>query len=500
MSSATMNSSEASVTLQVNYTDSEGIGGNQDITINSSLSIEGVPGPSGSAGENGVTGPGVVHTGVWEEGRDYQFDDGLLTGTGRRDTVLLNEIYYAATRSHTSTNDNSELTGRPDSGGPWVSLGTEDFFVAAKIAIFEESFIQNTLNIGTNNSGGSSVANITLYGGSTQPYFSLGQNPVGQYDETGIFIGRDTDNEYKLSLKSATNSLLWDGTNLTVNGGGTFTGALSGGTISIGSGNSIFKADSNGIYLGNSTFGSAPFRVNPDGALTATNATITGDITANTGELGDLDVTGTLNVDGGTIKVDHPTEGRAVTFNDNGLSISGIGITVSPIPESFKLRFAGDPQLFALTDVNANLDNGFDIIQDFVIENRSSVSFPDTSSNTIIIDSPTISLRGNVFATGNITAFASSDKRLKDNIIPITKSLDKINKLSGYEFDWNDKQTSFKGHDIGLLAQEVQEVYPELVGEQNTGYLGVRYEKLVPLLVQGIKELTQRVEELERGK
>jgi len=107
---------------------------------------------------------------------------------------------------------------------------------------------------------------------------------------------------------------------------------------------------------------------------------------------------------------------------------------------------------------------------------------------------------GPLRVTGNITAFASSDKRLKDNIIPITKSLDKINKLSGYEFDWNDKQTSFKGHDIGLLAQEVQEVYPELVGEQNTGYLGVRYEKLVPLLVQGIKELTQRVEELERGK
>lgn len=62
---------------------------------------------------------------------------------------------------------------------------------------------------------------------------------------------------------------------------GTFTGALQGGTIEIGSGNNVFKADSNGIYLGNATFSSAPFRVTPSGQLTATNANITGTITGS---------------------------------------------------------------------------------------------------------------------------------------------------------------------------------------------------------------------------
>jgi hypothetical protein len=61
---------------------------------------------------------------------------------------------------------------------------------------------------------------------------------------------------------------------------GTFAGALQGGTISIGTDDSIFKADTNGIYLGNATFASAPFRVSPSGALTATNASISGNITA----------------------------------------------------------------------------------------------------------------------------------------------------------------------------------------------------------------------------
>jgi hypothetical protein len=83
-------------------------------------------------------------------------------------------------------------------------------------------------------------------------------------------------------------------------GSASFTGAItgsaiSGGTISIGSGNSIFKADTDGIYLGNATFGSAPFRVTAAGALTATGATISGAITATSGTF-----TGTVNASGGT--------------------------------------------------------------------------------------------------------------------------------------------------------------------------------------------------------
>jgi len=84
--------------------------------------------------------------------------------------------------------------------------------------------------------------------------------------------------------------LLFDGTNLSLSGSlssasgtftgslssasGTFTGALDGGTIKIGSGASVFKADSNGIYLGSETFGIAPFRVSTNGIITATAGSI----------------------------------------------------------------------------------------------------------------------------------------------------------------------------------------------------------------------------------
>lgn len=112
---------------------------------------------------------------------------------------------------------------------------------------------------------------------------------TGTYNNSNTSIYLDSDGKFSLKDK-----LTFDGTNLSINGSGTFsgtlsaasgtfTGALSGGTISIGSGNNIFKADSNGIYLGNASFVSAPFRVYPDGSFYASSATISGDVTITSG-------------------------------------------------------------------------------------------------------------------------------------------------------------------------------------------------------------------------
>jgi hypothetical protein len=97
-----------------------------------------------------------------------------------------------------------------------------------------------------------------------------------------------------------------------------------------------------------------------------------------------------------------------------------------------------------------------------------------------------------------VVAYFSSDKRLKDNLKPIENSLDKVSKLSGYEFDWNDKQKTYKGHDIGVVAQEVEEVLPELVATREDGYKAVKYEKIVSLLIEAIKELKEEIEELKK--
>ena len=111
------------------------------------------------------------------------------------------------------------------------------------------------------------------------------------------------------------------------------------------------------------------------------------------------------------------------------------------------------------------------------------------------------SVTGSLSATGNITAFGSSDKRLKDNIELIENPLDKVNQLNGVTFDWKDgfnNVHNFKGHDIGVIAQDVLHILPEITKlNEINGYYGVKYEKLTPLLIEAIKELSSKIEKLE---
>tara|TARA_R110002012_G_scaffold314222_1_gene526698 strand:- start:18 stop:686 length:669 start_codon:yes stop_codon:yes gene_type:complete len=95
----------------------------------------------------------------------------------------------------------------------------------------------------------------------------------------------------------------------------------------------------------------------------------------------------------------------------------------------------------------------------------------------------------------------SSDIRLKTDISTIKNSLEKIHKLSGNTFKW--KKNVMPGTltrpgdlDIGVIAQEVQKVLPDAVTERN-GYLNVAYHKLIPLLVEGIKDLSDQVDMLK---
>ena len=109
---------------------------------------------------------------------------------------------------------------------------------------------------------------------------------------------------------------------------------------------------------------------------------------------------------------------------------------------------------------------------------------------------------GDVFAktsistNGDITAFASSDKRLKNNITPIQNPLEKLKKINGYTFDWIEKKDihSNKGNDIGVIAQEIEEVLPEITTTRDNGYKAVRYEKLTPFLISCIKDQQKQIE------
>ena len=108
---------------------------------------------------------------------------------------------------------------------------------------------------------------------------------------------------------------------------------------------------------------------------------------------------------------------------------------------------------------------------------------------------------GEIRATNNITAYYSDD-RLKTRLGYITEALDKVNKLNGFYYHAN-KTAIDLGYEpkkeVGVSAQEVNAIMPEVVAPApiDEQYLTVRYERLVPLLIQAIKELDKKVNELQ---
>ena len=107
---------------------------------------------------------------------------------------------------------------------------------------------------------------------------------------------------------------------------------------------------------------------------------------------------------------------------------------------------------------------------------------------------------GRIDASNDIVAYSTSDIRLKDNIKSIDKALDKVNSIQGIEFDWIEKEEVHgnSGHDIGVIAQEIEKILPDVVTTRDNGYKAVKYEKIVPLLIEAIKDLSKQVDGLKR--
>lgn len=120
-----------------------------------------------------------------------------------------------------------------------------------------------------------------------------------------------------------------------------------------------------------------------------------------------------------------------------------------------------------------------------------------TGGSSISLESPSISIDGSTNIDGQLTvsqdiiAFSTSDERLKNNKAIIENSLDKVNQLNGITFDWN-KESGLSGASYGVLANEVEKVLPHAVVTRDNGYKAVNYEKIIPLLIEAIKELSKK--------
>jgi len=183
----------------------------------------------------------------------------------------------------------------------------------------------------------------------------------------------------------------------------------------------------------------------------------------------------------------------SIDINNNGLSIgSNSKIVLTPtglVPNvgigisnpAYKLDVAGSVNAAAILSSTANI---------------SSLGVGTNASGVL----------GEIRAANNITAYYSSDIRIKTNIVEIPNALDKINQIRGVEFDWTDEYIDSHGgedgyfirkHDVGVIAQEIEKVLPEVVAERNDGIKAVKYDRIVALLIEAVKELSREVKELK---
>jgi hypothetical protein len=134
-----------------------------------------------------------------------------------------------------------------------------------------------------------------------------------------------------------------------------------------------------------------------------------------------------------------------------------------------------------------------------------------TNSNlqfdSIGVGTPASGVTGEIRATNNITAYYSSDRRIKTNIIRISNPLEKIERINGVEFNWTDEYLKIRGgidgvfirqDNIGVIAQEIEEVLPQVVINREDGIKAVNYEMIIPLLIESIKELKKELDEIKK--
>ena len=137
-----------------------------------------------------------------------------------------------------------------------------------------------------------------------------------------------------------------------------------------------------------------------------------------------------------------------------------------------------------------------------VLTNKLNVTDTCTSTTNSTRVAADLCVTGNLNVGGCITAgadviaFYSSDCRLKDDLNVICNTQSIVNSLTGYSFTWNE-ESNREGDDLGVIAQDVQEVLPSIVKERDNGYLAVDYIKLIPVLIEEVKRLNAEVEKLK---
>ncbi len=427
-----------------------------------------------TAGDITLDGDGgdiILKDGGVEYGRFTQLLGGLTIKSGPAGIAAL---VIASASANPSVIVGGEITtahnisGSSTTTGSFGNIEAHRSITAADISASVIQASQGTIDIHSlsgyvanehiDHSGVSISAGGILSGGgdiTTNRTITLASSDV-VHDSTSGFVANEHIDHSSVTITA--------GSGLT--GGGTIASTR---TLAVGQGTGV-TVNANDVAIGQAveTDSNVQF-ANITATATASLAKISGSLIESTGDF-------TLNSSGDIIL---DADGTDVILKDGGTSFGSFKRASSDF--IIKAETADKDILFKGTDDSTTIT----ALQLDMSEGGNAQFLGNISGSQIE-------------ASGDIIAFGSSDRNLKDNIQPIENSLEKIDKIGGYTFVWNDNQSTYKGKDIGVVAQEIQEILPEIVATRVNGYLGVKYEKIVPLLIESIKELKKEVEDIKQ--
>ena len=364
-----------------------------------------------------------------------------------------------------------------------------------------------------------SAGTVTSVTGTAPVVSSGGTTPaISMAAATGSVNGYLTSTDWTTFNNKTGNT----GTVTSVGGTGTVSGLTLTGTVTT-SGNLTLGGTLSLTSLDITTgLGFTPYNATNPAGYTSNTGTVTSiTAAADSGSGSAITTSGTLTFSGGT-NVTTSVSGTTVTINSTDQYVGTVtGTGTANYVSKWSSSSAQTNSLLRDDGVGLSVGAGADANYTFYINDqygyKSNISvnagvgfyatcagvltgtlFKGEASSGVVM---TMLQNGTLEVTGDLIAYGTpSDKRLKENIKPIEKALDKVGKLEGVTFDWKENDKEVKQtwiHDIGFIAQDVQKVIPELVRENEDGLLSMRHQGITPILVEAIKELKQEIEELK---
>jgi len=415
------------------------------------------------------------------------------------------------------------LTGATDTGNTFSgNQGTiQADFTTGKLSISNGSITDSdgSISFGSNilsTTGTLSSGALTVSGGAaiTGNSTITGTLASGAITSSGALIvstgGAAITGNSTITGTLASGALTVNSGGAAITGNSTITGTLTSSnalTVSSGGVNITGGIDNNSGGITEAGAISGASTINASGTLTVTNggaaitgnSTITGTLTATdklTVNTGGAAITGNSTINGslssGAITSTGKVEGTSIT--DGAATLSGG--TLSRANATLTLGNIASTSITLIDDTTASSDANekITIKNTLGTENESILLYaPKGGIKLVSGDYSVVDIDELTTASSTIT----SDIRYKENIVPLNNSLEKVLQLRGVHYHWKDKEKFNDKLQMGFIAQEVEEICPELVLTKEDGYKAVNYTQSVSLLVEAIKEQNKLIVQLQ---